>query len=55
MSDTTKATSDYWQERFAPAAPHNAGAGEAMYRKCLKCGSHAMERALIAALSPSTD
>jgi hypothetical protein len=39
---------DYWQDRFAKAAMHNAGAGSAMYRKCLRCGGHALEGSLSA-------
>lgn len=43
-----KAIADFWQDRFAPAAQHNAGAGFTMYRKCLCCGGQAMEGALSA-------
>lgn len=44
--DLATSAADFWQGRFAPAALHNAGGGQTMYRRCLKCGGHAMEGAL---------
>lgn len=43
-----KPVADFWHGRFAAPAQHNAGAGTAMYRSCLRCGGQALEGALSA-------
>ena len=40
------ATADYWADRFAPAQEYDAGAGRALYRRCLMCRGWAMAGSL---------